>query len=244
MLVSVITATTGNPLLEPCARSVARQTYPDVEHVIVIDGAERRDPTERVLQRLAASPRRKLACLPYPTGKNEFFGHRVYGAFSFLVDGDLIIFLDEDNWFDEDHVSSLVEAIRQGELDWAYALRKIVDAEGRFLMRDDCESLGQWPTYLHPSDHLVDVSCYCLRRELALTVAPVWYSQGRNTDRRVCQTLLQLAPRVATTGQYTVNYRTGPTGVQPAFFERGNAMMAARYPHGFPWARSLTTLPL
>ena len=37
--------------------------------------------------------------LPYPTGLDGFQGHRIYGGAPYLARGDLICFLDEDNWW-------------------------------------------------------------------------------------------------------------------------------------------------
>ena len=45
-------------------------------------------------------------------------------------------------------------------------MRNIVDGEHRFLCRDDCESLGKWPSVLHPEDLFIDVNCYFLPKLL------------------------------------------------------------------------------
>ena len=39
--------------------------------------------------------------------------------------------------FDPDHVQSLVETLRANNATWAFSLRKIVDAEGRFIAFDN-----------------------------------------------------------------------------------------------------------
>ena len=61
-----------------------------------------------------------------------WYGHRVYAACGYLVNADVICYLDEDNWFEPNHVEKLVERIKKGA-DWAYSLRKIIDREGNYV---------------------------------------------------------------------------------------------------------------
>ena len=80
----------------------------------------------------------------------------------FCGKGDFFCFLDEDNWFDTNHVASLLDVIRSG-FTWTFSFRKIVDREGNFICNDDCESLGKWPSFLDPFDYLIDNNCYRCR---------------------------------------------------------------------------------
>jgi hypothetical protein len=48
-LVTVITPTTGNPLLEAVLESVARQTYQPIQHLVIIDGSERSPAARRLI---------------------------------------------------------------------------------------------------------------------------------------------------------------------------------------------------
>jgi hypothetical protein len=98
--------------------------------------------------------------------------HRIYGAAPYLAKGDLICFLDEDNWMDEIHVESLVDVLRKGH-QWAFSLRKIVDQQGKFICLDNCESLGKWPSILSPDDYLLDVNCFMLSKQLAVDLSPI-----------------------------------------------------------------------
>ncbi len=164
MLVSVITPTTGNPLLKKALQSVQDQDYDNIEHLIVIDGKEREEKAQNILSEMQLIKPTHIMSLPYPTGKNRYNGHRIYGSSCYIANGDYLIFLDEDNWFEPFHVSSLVESILQDQLDWAYALRNIVDEQGQFIAHDDCESLGKWPAY-NEQYHHVDTSCYCLKKK-------------------------------------------------------------------------------
>jgi hypothetical protein len=64
---------------------------------------------------------KKIILLPENTGKPsnhwskkegvKFFGNRVYAGISNLVNADHVLFLDEDNWFDPDHVETMVNMV-------------------------------------------------------------------------------------------------------------------------------------
>jgi glycosyltransferase involved in cell wall biosynthesis len=136
-LVTVITPTTGAPYLRQAIESVKNQTYDKIQHLVVFDG----QPKGRVIAK--ENPHIDIIDLPYPTGTDRFNGHRIYGASVYLAKGDLVCFLDEDNYYDYTHIESLVDVIQRGN-DWAYSLRKIVDKDGNHVCLDDCESLGKY----------------------------------------------------------------------------------------------------
>ena len=131
MKVSVITPTTGNPYLAECIESVRAQTYKNIEHIVVVDGRERWNKAEEIL--LAAEfpngVSEHVCVLPYPTGTDRYNGDRIYGALSFIANGDYFIFLDEDNALEPDHVEKLVALVKEKDLDWAFSLRKIINQE-------------------------------------------------------------------------------------------------------------------
>ena len=244
-LVTVITGAPGDPLLRHCMESVQRQTYSRVEHMVVIDGPAYTEPAQAIIAGVAGNHPVHVTQLPVNTGKDRFYGHRIYGAMPFLCRGNYVAYLDEDNWFDPDHVASLIEIIQSKGLRWAYALRKIVGQDGGFLFNDDCESLGKWPIWKTPNGHMIDTSCFMIRRRLATRFAWVWNRRGQNSgvvpaDRAVSRMLMKHATAFDTSGLYTVNYRVGSTelSVQQEFFLEGNAVMTERYPDGFPWRRA------
>jgi len=127
-LVTVITATTGNEKLYDALLSVKKQTYKNVEHYVVVDGQERKKDALKILNKF---PDVKLLVLPYATGKDNYNGHRIYGASTFLVNGKYVTFLDEDNYYEPDHIQSCVDVCEGKE--WVYSLRRIVDGEKNFI---------------------------------------------------------------------------------------------------------------
>lgn len=237
--VSVITPSIGTDFLEQAIASVQKQNYPFVRHFIVADGPEGLD---RIARMLPSDPRHPIHLVPLPinVGAGGFNGHRVYGAMPFLVPSRFVSFLDEDNWFADDHLETLMKAITGRGLAWAYSLRVIVSLEGEMITTDDCESLGKWPTWNNPLANLVDVNCYVLRRDVAISASPLWHRRFRDQespDFLLCRKLLTEQHRFATNGRYTVNYRVGrsPRSVRAEFFLRGNGVMRQRYGAVYPW---------
>lgn len=252
MKVSIITATVGKPELERCIASVRNQTYDNIEHIVVVDGQERWGATQGILYNLGfpiggerGSLSNEYVCvLPYPTGTNRFNGHRIYGSFIHLVNGDFIIWLDDDNTLEPNHIESLVKLAKKDDLHWAYSFRKIVDENYNFICNDDCESLGKWKSVLN--DNFVDVNCFFVRKDLALQISPIWYRQARQpgvmeVDRALSAVLMnsQNNLKFDTTYEYSVNYRVGSTelSVRKEFFIEGNKKMNEVYGNNLPWKK-------
>ena len=254
-LVSIITATTGKPALGKCLASVLRQTYRPIQHMVFVDGPTHKEQADVTLADSAgAAPIGTSASsdgyewarvdLPFAVGRDRWNGHRIYGAGSYLADGECVLFLDDDNQLDPTHVTDCMAVIDAGN-DWAYSLRRLVDTEGRDLGPDDCESLGKWPSVLHPEDYFIDVNCYFLKRSVAIAASPIWFRKAREPGQmevdRVLRRVLgeRLFPRFDCTYRYTVAYTvgSGPLSVQPEFFARGNAEMLRRYAGVLPWKR-------
>jgi hypothetical protein len=244
--VTLITAATGHPNLPQCLRSVQDQTFEGVEHLVVIDGPEHESAVEAAIGGLPARKRPiHLLTLPFATGKEKWNGHRIYAAGSYLANTEFVGFLDADNWLESDHVERLLATIRQTSAPWAFALRNIIDLQGKFIARDECESLGNLHAcFYDPAFHHVDTNCYLLRREVAVNAAHIWYGPTKppdwrqEPDRLLCRYLLGYFPQAASSRGYTVNYTVASRSdsVRPEFFLKGNAAMHAAYPGGLPWA--------
>lgn len=230
---TVIIPTTGAGTLQRCVASVLAQTAEDVIAFLVVDGPKFL-PAVRAALETSMSERIRVLALPENIGGSRFYGHRAYAGCSHFVNTDFVLFLDQDNWLEPEHVSSLTQTIRKSRLDWAYSLRRIHNAEGQFVTNDDCESLGRWPGWQGYS--LVDTSSYCLKREVAVAVAAAWHG-GWGQDRVYFSTLNRHFAKYDTTGRYTLNYRLGgnPDSVKAEFFLYGNTTMGDRHPGGFPW---------
>lgn len=244
--VTVVTATTGNPIVKRNIESVARQTFADIQHLLIVDGPEHTQKVVDIEHQLHINDMHNLYIhtMPHSTGKNRWNGHRIYGASTYIVDSEYIMYLDEDNVLEPTHVEDCLKVIEAGN-QWAFSLRNIVDSAGTHLCRDDCESLGLWPSVMDPRDYFVDVNCYFLPVSLAIQISPVWYRKAREpgvmeVDRAMCHILRQIAPKYDSTYKYTVNYTVAnnPLSVQPEFFVRGNAEMLRRFNGKLPWSKN------
>ena len=235
-LVTIITPTTGSKYLRQTIESVQKQTYENIQHLIVIDGEY---PSAG--QIVSEYPGVDVIQLPYATGTDKYNGHRIYGACAFLAKGDYLCFLDEDNYMDPNHIESLVEVLKTNT--WAYSLRKIIGAGGEFLCNDDCESLGKYTSIIN--DNFVDVNCYIIPKQIALQFSPGWYRRARHpqeqpeVDRLLYWFLTENKYSCDTNGLYTMNYRAGntETSVQAEFFRRGNDMMKQKMNGEYPWRK-------
>jgi glycosyltransferase involved in cell wall biosynthesis len=239
--VAVITPTIGSACLSDAVESVSRQTH-DCTHYVVVDGRVYVDAVEQVLDNTDRSRVRTIV-LPENIGKG-WYGHRVYAASPFLLNEDVVMFLDEDNWLAADHVASLLKLMRAFDLSWAYSLRKIFDKDKTFVCNDECESLGQWPAYVSNDVFHVDTSSFALRREAAIATSVSWYGKW-GADRQVFAALKSRYPRFGCTGLHTLCYRLdgNPGSVTADFFLRGNEIMMRRYGGRFPWASETVANP-
>jgi len=238
--VTIITATTGSDYLTKNLLSVQSQTYKNIQHLVVVDGEDHMFKVVEQLEKIG-NPELDLLVLPYPTGTDQYNGHRIYGASTYLAKGDYVCFLDEDNWIDPDHIKSLMLTIKDG--GWACSLRKIVDSNGKFICNDDCESLGNWKSVIN--DYFVDVNCFFLPKPLALELSPIWYRRARHpddqpeVDRALTNALKDNKIECSVSGMYTVNYRAGnrADSVQGQFFKQGNEIMKQQYNGEYPWRK-------
>ena len=132
---TVIIPTTGAPELRKAIQSVLDQTY-DTTCYVVVDGEQNYGKSSVILSEFGS--RVKYASLPINVGANGFYGHRVYAAFTHLVNTDYVLYLDQDNWLEPNHVMSCVKTIEDVGVDWCYSLRNIYEGD-KFICHDDCE---------------------------------------------------------------------------------------------------------
>ena len=231
MKVAVVTPTIGSKTLKKCIDSVDKQTYKDLTHYVFVDGNQFREGVDKLTNGL---PNIQRVYLEENVGKG-WYGHRVYAASSFLVNADVICYLDEDNWFDIHHVEDLVGVLKKGN-DWAYSLRKIYDKDGEFICNDECESLGRWPIYFDDRAFHIDTSSFAVRRDVAVRIGHSWYGQW-GADRQFFGALKSHFPKYDCTKKHSLNYRLdgNPNSVTKDFFDQGNKSNQIKYGGSFPW---------
>jgi glycosyltransferase involved in cell wall biosynthesis len=235
MKVAIVTPTIASDKLYKCIGSVQAQTYADIVHYVFIDGQDYSNKVKDTLWSFGGRKPVRTIQLEENVGKG-WYGHRVYAACSFLTNADVICYLDEDNWFDIDHIESLVNIINNGN-DWAYSLRKICDIDGNFICNDDCESLGMWPVFFDPSIFHIDTSSFMIKRDVATKIGHLWYHQW-GADRIFFQGLREHFHKFNCNFKHSLNYRLeGNVGsVTHDFFVQGNKINKNRY-NPLPWGR-------
>jgi glycosyltransferase involved in cell wall biosynthesis len=238
---AIIIPTTGNSKVEYAVESALKQTYKNTKVYLIIDGSEHSYKVDRTDWDLDLDYEQRDRLLIYEleenTGANGQNGHRIYSAMSFLSNADYLFYLDQDCWFDENHVESCIKLLETKDLDWVYSLRKIHSKSAGYLCNDDCESLGMYaPVFDY---QLVDTNCYCIKREVAMMVAP-YFVGGWGHDRRYLQVLATNFKKFDCTGKYTTNYRLGgDNNLTGAFWEAGNAKVEELYKDKeFPWRKN------
>jgi len=241
MSVTVITPTTGMDTLAQAIKSVSTQ---NAEHIIVVDGVQYAEKAVKIVTD-NAHPNLRIMIVPENTGNpprhfnleynGRFYGHRVYAAMANLINTDYTMFLDEDNWYEPDHINSMVRLIENNNLEWAYSLRNVVDAQGKFICQDNCDSLGVYPNYKHIP--FVDMNCYCFRTEVLLKIVDTFQVPSYNCDRALFKKAVAASfdyDKFGGTGRYTVSYRVTKEG-QADWFIKGNEHMQQLYNGNFPW---------
>jgi glycosyltransferase involved in cell wall biosynthesis len=236
--VTVITPTVGSPKLKDAIESISNQTY-KCKHLIVCDGIDYFDQAYK----LAVGGNIQFCVTPENTGADGFNGQRIYAAYPHLVNSDYIAFLDEDNWFEPNHIETLVNTIESKNLDFAFSLRKIFDPNKKFVCNDECESLGKWPIFMsrgsqYGNQFLVDTSSYLFKRDFIQKTCHLWHSGAWGEDRRYFYAVKDQA-KFDTSGQYSLCYRLdgNPKSVSADFFIQGNKTQEAYYGGNYPWRK-------
>ena len=239
--VTVITPTIGSEKLLDAIESVKNQTY-SCKHLIVADGP---NAYFNVVKLFPEPPELDITVTPENTGKTggNFYGHRIYAAYPHLINSDYILFLDEDNWYEPDHVENLIKTIESKNLDFSYSLRKIYNPERTYLMDDNCESLGKWPIFMsrsspHGPQYLIDTSSFCFKREFIQQTSHFWHS-GWGGDRKYLYSVKDRS-KYDTSGKHTLCYRLdgNPHSVTKEFFQTGNKTQTQYYEGKFPWIKT------
>jgi len=126
-LVSVLIRSMDRPTLDEALDSVARQTWPNIEIVLV----NARGPAHRPLpEHWGRLPLRRID----GDGNHPLHRSRAANLGLAAARGDYLIFLDDDDWFDADHLHRLVTALQTApEHHVAYSGIRCVDGDGQVL---------------------------------------------------------------------------------------------------------------
>ncbi|MCF7521457.1 glycosyltransferase [Neisseria sp. ZJ106] len=221
--VAVITSSTGRAELERAILSVRAQTYP-AKHYVIVDGEQFAEKVRAIVKKY---PEVVTVYLPMNTGANGKVNSTINAIAPFLTQEDYVCYLDDDNWYEPEHVESLVETMEKGGADYAYALRNFCGENGNLICPDNWESVGNYDSL--PEDvyfdiqaagsqqklkmkfnritaRHIDTNCYFFPRMLALSLAVTWETGGRLNDKAVFKRLCECGGNGVSSGRFTVNY--------------------------------------
>lgn len=107
--------------------SCLNQTYKDFEIIVVADGCEK---TFYIIQE-NYSDNKLVDC--YLINKQSLWSGKARNFGILKATGDMIIYLDIDDYYGENHLESISNQIKQ--YDWVYFNDKLLDTTGKFIER-------------------------------------------------------------------------------------------------------------
>jgi glycosyltransferase involved in cell wall biosynthesis len=233
--VYVITATIGSIFLEKCIQSIQKQDYSNIEHIIICDGKEYR---EKVIDIVNKYENVSFIALPWNTGRNKVLCHKIYAAIPHLIqEPSYISFLEEENYVEKNHISSMMKTIRDNNYKWSYSLRNIVDESDSFICKDYCESLGSvsmtWLSAFQMGDYILDTSSYLVPVEIIREFSYCLQhsiSGYPDADRLFYSELSNKYKNFGSSMKYTLNHRIHSikNSVKRDFFIIGNERMNSK----------------
>jgi glycosyltransferase involved in cell wall biosynthesis len=227
-----VTVTNGKRPLElsNCIASIKAQTYLCTHYVLVDNNFALSTEIKRIHYDI------QVCHWDGKIGGDGWLGQRWYAAAPQLITEDVTFFCNDDDWYEDNHVQTIMEKIKEG-YDWAYSFRKVCDSEGNFLFLDNCEALGEVsPVWVDPNHHFVDWCMWGMKTECLKQISPVLNNKDIAVDRYFYAAAKQVFPNFAPTLKHTFNFRLGGgCGVQKEFFELGNAEMLKRHNGVLPW---------
>lgn len=213
---AVVIPTVLRPSLARAVRSVFNQDHAGRIQVLV--GIDRPPGDGSLLDTLAREcpPNVTLTIIDpgYSTSRRyggfytNYYGGALRTILSYAANSRYVAYLDDDDWWGREHLSSLLSAIRGQH--WAFSYRWLTDREtGWPICRDEWDSVGPGAgVNLESLGGFVSPSCLMLDKDVCHFVLPVWslspYPDGSGEDRLVFRELLKRP--WAATGRYTCHY--------------------------------------
>jgi hypothetical protein len=234
-MIAVVTSTIGRDSLHQTIKSVENQTI-KARHYVFVHGIEFWDKSKLILDQY---PDVVSIYLPNNNGGNSYGMACVYALAPFVVNESILSYLDDDNFYELNHLETTVNLMEKTNSDWVYSLRKIVANDGSFICFDDSESLGLIKNA--SKTVLVDNSCYVLKTETARKCSHAWY-YPMFSDRHFLLELSKQQFNCAGTGKFSVNYRVSTDSSNPnvdKVFLTNNALQKEKYKEIYPWRNEI-----
>jgi hypothetical protein len=216
--VAVVVPTTLRPSLVRAVESVFAQDFRGRVQILV--GIDVPGGDAAMLERLAARCPGNCAITSVYLGYSTSIAHggpypnRYSGALrtilSYAANSDRVAYLDDDDWWHPEHLSSLLAAIDGKQ--WAYSLRWFADAEtGWAICEDEWDSLGPGRGINNEKfGGFISTSNLLLDKHACHFVLPYWslapFQDGTGEDRLVFAALLKLGKSGGASNRHTCFY--------------------------------------
>lgn len=189
--------------LERTIEAVRTQTYGNVEHVVVKaqcgqgNDCPRCGETRVLAERYTKNGNRfHYIELSEPGDRFGYFGRNLAIQSS---DAPLIAYLDDDNWWEPNHLETLYDALHEKGASFAFSASRVRSAEGKVLLHRI--------TY-DPYFTGIDLNEFLHRREL-IEKYGLW-NLSYNADWEAVEKWLKHGEKYAATGLMTSNYTLRP----------------------------------
>jgi glycosyltransferase involved in cell wall biosynthesis len=179
--------------LSQCLASVASQTHTNCFHVLVGDGCDSAD--------VQISDRVHKISISHNIGDYGDSPRTLGVVYAFAQGADAVAFLDSDNWYEPDHVESLLALQRSTGAKVTVSYRNLAHLDGGILgLCPDSNGIS-----------FCDTSCMLFTR-FAAEAASSWWTIPKEfhaiDDRIIWNRVLSRRHSIACTRRATVNYRT------------------------------------
>jgi len=234
--VSVVLVTICRKSLYRAIRSVFRQDFEGTIHLLVGADVEIFGDFNEIMGELMPEcpPNITLTgiSLGYSTSSrhggvhSSWYGGSLRTALSFLSSSELVAYLDDDDWYEPQHLRLLFQAIH--DHDWAFTLSNYADPNhDQLLGVDSFESVGpNRGIYRESFGGFVRPSALLLNKIKLSHMLQLWsispFPSGDGEDRLIFKELLK-RPSYGETGVPTVNCSLDPADGMHA--RRMNALM-------------------
>jgi hypothetical protein len=217
---AVVMTTTLRSTIANAVQSIFHQRFAGSVQILIGIDASIGDAT-RAEQLCLSLPDRHSVLLFYPGYSTSFRHGGLHAArdggslrtiLSYLANSRYVAYLDDDNWWSEDHLSALYSVL-SGGAEWAYTLRWFVHPDSRRpICRDDWESVGPGGGHFSKAGGWVDPNCLAIDKIACEATLPWWSipmrnsPEGMDADRNVFR-ILRTRFRGASTGRHSVFYQ-------------------------------------
>jgi glycosyltransferase involved in cell wall biosynthesis len=210
MKLTIITPTTGRKSLFNSITSINTQNFDSYEHILLWD-----DKREDDFLQKGSNPHlfdinrneisRYSIVLPGCYTNKNATGSALRAIGLMAAKGDYITFMDDDIMWENNHISTMMEAIK--DKNWAFCRRKIwskiSEGEYEYLGVDNFESVGEEAKTPYK---MIDNSSMMFKRRFGSSAAPLYREVEEYCDDRLMyKFLMDYAGEAGKTNLATIN---------------------------------------